>query len=312
MSTTKLAQTFPQFPLFKKASLADRDTYETFYRQFDPYSDFSFNNLWVWFNQSGNLAFSTFDANTLVIRLDDPFTHRWEYTVLGPGDCTRTFRRVLRWQKAMGMSQELVMVPQGVVQNISNPLANFYLCEDADNADYIYDVKALCEAPGPEYASYRRAISVFKRLYPNVECRDINLDTIEKRVELINYVHRWETVYRQNAQSEVEGAALNIYLRDNLPAACFGVFVDNELASFVIYHHAPQGKYGMLNHIKCNNAFKNISDFTMHTFAQKLDELGLQYENFEQDLGVTGLRQYKQSLRPVKLLKRFTITPLWA
>ena len=104
--------------------------------------------------------------------------------------------------------------------------------------------------------------------------------------------------------------ALDIYLKDAdvLQPKAFGVFVNNRLASFVIYHLAPQGGYGMLNHIKCDYTYREISDFTMHAFIVHLHELGIRYENFEQDLGLMGLRKYKQSLRPDHLLKRYTIT----
>jgi hypothetical protein len=313
MSTTKTVRSFPPFPTFRKATLADHKAYEILYRQFEPYSDFSFNNLWIWFNHTGGLAFSEHNGN-LILRLDDPFSGGVsEYTILGKNDCASTIRRVLEWQKAEALEQKLVMVPEEVIRplaNISTP--DLSIVEDPNNHDYIYNTHIMHEAQGHQYAGLRRSISLFKRLYgDHIEYRDIDLGPLEQRVFLINHIHRWETTYRQDLQSQLEGTALNIYLQavEELSVKCFAIFIHGELASFVLYHFIPQGSYGMLNHIKCNYEFKHISDFTMHAFIVRLDELGLEFENFEQDLGLAGLRTYKQSLRPYKLLKRFTITP---
>jgi hypothetical protein len=306
-------QTVPVFPLFHNVELSDRITYDEFYKQLKPYSDFSFNNLWVWFNQKGGLAWSRHQGN-LILRFNNPFdAGALEYSILGNQNCGATIDRLLRWQHAMGLEQKIVMVPQIVIDTIGTHTTSFEYIEDLDNRDYIYDVAIMDDALGRTYMKYRHALSYFRNHYSaEMHIDDIDLRSADQRAKLADCLHRWQTPYRQANQEVIEGGALKRLLvyADELPVKCLGLYMDGVLESFLLYQITPQGDYAIANHLKCNNAYNYIFDMTVSQFIKKLRAAGISYLNLEQDLGLPGLRTHKERLRPAAHLNRYTITSL--
>lgn len=301
----------PEFPAFKTITLSDRTAYDAFYKQFKPYSDFSFNNLWVWFNQDGGLAMARHNGN-VVVRFNDPFDGgALVYSVFGNEKCGVTIDRLLRWQHAMGIERRIAMVPEVTIENINKHVLGFTYVEDLDNRDYIYDIAAMHAAAGRRYMKYRHALSYFKNHYSaTTEVLPINIHDMKERVRLINQLHMWESTYRQTNQAMVEGAALDrlFVCADQLPVNCQGLYVDGKLQSFALYQLTSNDEYVIVNHLKCNNAYNYIFDVTISQLVAMFHATGRRYMNLEQDLGIPGLRTHKERLRPVGYLNRYTIT----
>lgn len=305
---------FPTFPRFKKVSLEDRPAYEAFYSQFDPYSDFSFNNLWVWFGANNNLAISKFE-DFLIIQLGDSFHNgNRSYTLLGKGNPKKVIQRVFRWQKAMLLPQQLVMVPKVAVEYLINHDGDIKVEEDEDNRDYVYDIAKMYECEGKDYVKYRHALHYFAGHYSNdIEIRQIDLSARSNRVKLINSLHSWNNSYNQVNQAQLEGAALDKLLRDcdELPVYALGLYIDEKLEAFSLYQllqeHKP--KFAIINHLKCNNDYSYIFDLMISKIVEQLHGQGIAMINLEQDLGLPGLRTHKERLRPTHYLRRYTVTP---
>jgi hypothetical protein len=51
-----------------------------------------------------------------------------------------------------------------------------------------------------------------------------------------------------------------------------------------------------------------LYDYLKHTTAKELHEKGVKYINYEQDLGIVGLRQTKLLLHPEHYLKKYSIS----
>jgi hypothetical protein len=302
---------FPDFPTFRHLTLDDRVTYTQFYKRFDPYSDFSFTNLWIWFNFNHSLAVSKYNDN-LIIRINNPFESNDEaYTLLGTNKVSETILCILQWQQATEIAEAIIMVPEATIQKI-DASSNFTFQEDIENRDYIYDVEQMHAAQGHTYSGYRRSISYFKRHYSeDIVTSVIDLDDYKQRVGIINHLHTWDSVYRQHAEhAMLEGAVLNAGLisATELGLKCLGILIEGKLQAFIIYQIAPQSGFVDINHLKANNDFKGIPDIIFSCVSAYFHEQGIRYINFEQDIGHAGLRAYKESLRPCRYLKRYTIT----
>jgi len=300
----------PQFPLFKKVELSDRAAYEKYYSQFEPYSDFSFNNMWIWFNQQGNLGFS-FHEDSLIVRFDNPFdSDRINYTLIGKRNCGKALHRLLRWQQAMHLDKRVVMVPEIVIKNLGQIHAPLNISEDIDNLDYVCDVDRMSSPSGKDFVKYRHALTHFKTHYEDgLSVQVANLADTSQRTELINSLHTWDSTYRQSDQSRLEGAALDrlFVLADILPVNCLVVRHNDKIISFAIFQIAPQPSYAIVNHLKCNNEYRYIFDATFSYLINELSSRNIHYVNIEQDLGIPGLREHKRRLRPVLYLRRYTV-----
>jgi hypothetical protein len=212
----------------------------------------------------------------------------------------------------MHLPQELVMVPESVVRHSPKLSELCEVSEDIDNKDYIYDVARTRGAEGKKYVAYRNALSYFKRNYgPNIVARPIALGDHSVSVRIINSLHTWDNTYRQTDQARMEGLAINQLLRNarDLNVQCLVVEIDNRLASFCFYHYPPQQGYVIVNHLKCDNRYKYIFDYTFARLIELLHAQGITYANLEQDLGIPGLRTHKQRLAPIDYLRRYTVRP---
>jgi hypothetical protein len=302
----------PNFPTFKNLTLEDKDAYDLFYKKLGPYSDFSFNNLWIWYNTQNEIGISNCD-NCIILRINNPFDRQEEYCLIGCGECSNAISQLFKWQKLHDIEPKIVMVPEVVIKNLF-PTESRYIHykEDVNNNDYIYDIEAMYSATGSSYVKYRNALSKFRRSYSeDLSVLNIDVKNLSNKVLLINSLHCWESTYRQNQQAQLEGAALDAYLRyaDQLSVNCVGIFITGKLCAFSLYQLLPENGYAIVNNLKCNYAYNYIFDFTFSQIIRILHEKKITYVNLEQDLGIQGLRIHKQRLQPVKYLKRYTLTP---
>jgi hypothetical protein len=84
------------------------------------------------------------------------------------------------------------------------------------------------------------------------------------------------------------------------------IHVDGQPAGFSV--HEPISKHYALSHFhKTLSHFRNIDVFLTNYAAQDLLARGYKYVNWEQDLGVPGLKKSKQSYRPLKMLKKYSV-----
>lgn len=304
---------FPQFPEFRKVTFKDRAAYEAFYKEFDPYSDFSFNDLMIWLNYNDDLAISS-DEGNLVFRFSNPFEgNAVAYTLLGRGGCESTIRKIFALQREQGLEPGLSMVPEVVIDNIAlKSLKNFDFYEDRDNRDYIFRVPDVYRANGQKFADFRHKINYFLKKYSDeLVFREMDLRDPAERNIVRAALATWSTNDLGKRQT-LENAALDTYLQhaEELSPSCIGLFIKGKLASFSIFHLPPQKGYAIGNHMKYNPEYRYIFDFTYFCTINWMHAHGIEYVNGEQDLGIPGLRIHKQEMQPCRFLRRYVIRPL--
>lgn len=59
-----------------------------------------------------------------------------------------------------------------------------------------------------------------------------------------------------------------------------------------------------INHIKVNYSVQDIFRYTVYRLAKILKKSGIAEMNFEQDLGIEGIRTFKMRLRPSRFLEK--------
>ncbi|OGL38323.1 hypothetical protein A3B63_03450 [Candidatus Saccharibacteria bacterium RIFCSPLOWO2_01_FULL_49_22] len=312
----RLVKAFPQFPEFRKFVLDDRDIYQSFYSELEPYSDFSFNNLLVWLDINSDLEVSRLNGN-LIFKFSDPFeNNETSFTLIGNRKTYQTLGTIFQYQAGLGYQQKLSMVPQAVIDGIElGKQRHLDIQEDISNQDYIFNVNNAYYAKGKDFADLRHRINSFLKKYgDHLIYRDINLGKLEEQMNIINSLHTWDSVYAltENDKLRIEGLAIDRYLQlaPELDSRCVGLFINGRLQSFSLFHLPPQKGFAIGNHMKCNYEYQYIFDFTFYCTASRLKTMGIEWLNGEQDLGIAGLRTHKKELRPTYFLKRYTVQPL--
>ena len=98
-----------------------------------------------------------------------------------------------------------------------------------------------------------------------------------------------------------------IEVSEKLNTISVGIFIKEKLVAFII-NELTHNDYAIIHFDKSDIAFVGISSYMRQVSAKILNEKGYTHINFEQDLGIIGLREAKQQLRPAFFLKKYLIT----
>ena len=85
-----------------------------------------------------------------------------------------------------------------------------------------------------------------------------------------------------------------------------GALLEGALACFTINEAIHDGYY-MAHFGKCDPQRRGLSDLLESETARLMRDLGCSQMNFQQDLGLPGLRRYKRSWAAGAFLKKFSI-----
>lgn len=294
------------YPEFSPLTLAHKHQITQFTAQFEPYSDFNFSSLFCW-NVDGSTEVSRLNGN-LVIRMPDYLDGHMVYSILGTNQIDESVEILLE------ITGKLEVVPEVVIHSLKGK-ERFKITEDPPNHDYVYDLSHLSEFPGAHYKKKRNKKNVFIEEHKNFELEVKVVRQFDpEHAKLIKNVDRhWATEYKREAGDILaERKALDNMLDHwgEFESIMTEVIVEGEIKAFSINQ--------ILNHNFAICHFEkalivhheNLNTFLVAEVAQQLRDAGCLYVNWEQDLGLAGLRKSKQSYRPIRMLKKYTIAPL--
>ena len=294
---------------FKKLGLEDRELLEEFVSEFLPFSDFSFLSLFT-YNTKGNIEYCFYNGN-LVVKFEDYLTGENFYSLIGKHKLEETMDALLNYAKKKKIKYSLNLVPHSVIELAPGIHQRFHVEEDKDNFDYIVSSLDIAKLHPGQFPKKRKIIEKFKQKYPHLTVRPIDLSDPQNKRAIIKTFDAWilsNNVAKQDA--EIEYAAItrlldNAHHFPNLYA--LGIYDGQKLVAFNTYEVATHS-HGISSFQKANKKYEGIYAFLTHEMAKSMSELGCEYINFEQDLGIEGLRASKNSWHPVNFLKKYTVT----
>lgn len=304
---------------FKELTVDDRDLYNRFYVQHGAQcSDYCFSVIQTWLKFAGPVEYAILNKNLLLLKYidildnDNPTSN---YVLIG-SKRDITFSIVNTICGLTNNKNSKVVVTEPHKQVIENSLSKKYnLQEEEGLHDYIYSVDEYSTLDKPVYRRIRREINIHNRLYPNVKpfIKALDITSGHKAAGLINKHHTWTNTYKfDNDPHRDEGLVMSIGLleadRLNLQAA--GYYANDELSGFFIYTLVPMdGKqYADVHHARFDYKYKFMNDYAFHLLALHLKKQNIDYINFERDADILGLRTHKQMLKPIKMIKNYSIT----
>jgi len=207
------------------------------------------------------------------------------------------------------ITDKLKLIPEAVVTSIRNP-EHFQITEDVDNFDYVYSLDDLTNLRGQSYRGQRKKIHRFRDQFADIyEVRDIDFSD-PKTQERILETFAWWASDRGRTHEDVsnEHQAIRRLLSNSSKLHLTGseIFINNKAAGFSI-HEILNGEYTVCHFHKTILKFVGIDVFLTIYAAKELSQRGYKLENWEQDLGIAGLRELKLSYKPTKMLKKYQI-----
>lgn len=296
----------PQFPLFKRLELTDREDIEAITCKFPPYSDFNFTSLWCWDTQ-GKVRISMLYGN-LVVRFTDYRTGEPFYSFLGSNRLHETVEELLDLSNQQCLNQALRLITD--IQQISIDNGQILSAEeDRDNFDYVYEIKELHQASGIKYETQRNLIHRFENKYSDIQIKISSLDSVRNVV--LDLSKKWQ-MKKENATNIIElineeKSVSRIFNIENKNLLAICIYCKNQCVAYAI-DEILVGDYAICHFAKADVHFSGVYSFLMKQNCRLLLNFNKIYLNFEQDLGLLNLRASKNAFKPKIFLKKYTIT----
>lgn len=297
----------PNFPEFKKLDISDKNDIECITKNYPPYSDYNFVSIFSW-DIDHTTELSIFN-NNLVIKFQDYITKDIFYTFLGKNNINETVLKLISNAKVLGVDATLRLIPEPTIKELKSPNP-FKIVEDVDNHDYILSVSDLIHLKGKQWRGKKNFVNRFHLTHSGKSRVDIlHTEDIQIKKQIMDVFRIWRVNSNKSIrETNNEKRAIEKLLKYStaLNVRAVGVFVENTLIAFSI-NEVSWDKFGVIHYEKADSSYIGIFQYLKQQSAIDLDEQGCKYINYEQDLGIEGLRKAKQAHHPIKFLKKYTI-----
>lgn len=294
----------PDFPQFKNLELNDKDDIESITKKYPPYSDFNFISMWAW-DIKGEMRVSKLNEN-LVVKFNDYVTGEPFYSFLGDNKVNETVESLLELSKKEGGDSVLKLIPEKCTKGLDS--LKFRTEEDRDHFDYIYLVEDLKNMHMWSGHRSSKGIEKFLKSHPDYLVKVFSLKEISKK-DYLGIFEKWAEIKKiENPFKSNEHQAFKRFLEiqaDNIEIV--SLYKNTSLVGFTAYE-IISGDYAIAHFSKADTKHHSaIYDILNWEEAKSLGIKNIKYYNWEQDLGILGLRKSKIKYKPCCFLKKFFV-----
>ncbi len=285
-----------QFPKFNRFELKDKELIHAYIERFNPEScEYNFSNLFAW-QEAYDLSFTLYQGRLLIYDGISQCAFMPLGNALYPEELV-----VLALQlKSNGLRPYFGLITSDYLKKYPDIENYFLVNEERDYAEYLYEVKSLCDLTGEKLHKKKNLISQFMRSYPDYQVHEIKGE-LKAKCSLFAKEHL-NSQKKQSRDLLQELSAIEISFRyfEALGLDGLVITVGGRLVAFSVFSRLNASTYD-IQFEKSDPNFKGAAQVINHETAKYLQDI-CQYVNREQDLGIKGLRQAKMSYDPVKLI----------
>lgn len=297
----------PTFPYFTELSEVSSNSFALITKRHLPHASFNHTNVHAW-DLNNNRQVSSLNGNLLLLRSDYETGEKF-LCMLGTNNITDTLEQIRSFVVEHGISDELRLIPdEGIDEFLELGLQ---IWEDPDNHEYIYSLSDLGQRAGGKLHKKNQASRNFERLYPHVIFKQYDARDAEFQKHAIGIFKRWEQrKFACDKECDVtdEETALRRLLQspnaNNLVVSCL---YDADTMIGLSIDELVHDNYVIGHFVKADTTYKGVYEFLNEKTARHLLSLGAKFWNWQQDLGIEGLRQLKQSYHPTHILKKHRV-----
>ena len=207
-----------------------------------------------------------------------------------------------------GCAGRFAHVPPAWKEKYASYCAPFQLVEmDESSSEYVYRTECLAELKGSKLSKKRNLISQFER---NHEFYTVDrIKTAEDFRKILSLSEHWrqDHLCDQGVENERRAIATALEHFEELQLEGLMLTAENDLKAYAVFSPVNQNSY-TIHFEKALHDCKGASQLITNRTAKEL--LGkCEYINREQDLGIPGLRQAKQSYIPDHMISDWYLIP---
>jgi hypothetical protein len=295
----------PTFPNFKKLELTDKEDVEKFTAQFPPYSDFNFVSMWIW-NVFGDMEISQLNKNLVVI-FNDYISSKPLVSFIGKNKIYETTSELINFSQKNYKTSTLKLIPEEAAKGLIK--LGFTAISDRDSHDYVYSTSHLASMDAWPKSTISKGIRRFIKKYPDYVIKENLIQEISKD-EYLRMFGRWsdnKSIMNHFELNEYKAFERTFEINDK-NIKIISLYIENVLVGFTIYEILSDG-YAMSHFAKADISYHpSVYDVLDLEEAKILKNKGIKYYNWEQDLGILGIRKAKMKYKPSFLLKQFIVS----
>lgn len=267
--------------IFREITLDDKPI-------FDKYknicSDYQFSYIYM-YNELYKLKIAEAEG-TIIIRSDIEATRFY----MPLGDVEKGMASVLEYCKENNIKPVFSKIPEDYLELFN--ASKFLLHEDRDSFDYIYKNSDFIEYKGKEFRNQRNNLySYLKSFSPE----------FDDRVSL--YIDQCKTFTLKHHPSP-DKLHPTFKMLDNIDEFNLkgGVVLNNgEVVAFCLYEKVSDNM--VQSHVELtDNSHRGVHAYLINELAKRMEEA---YINKEDDMGIPGLRRFKENYNPHAMLKKY-------
>jgi len=286
----------------KELGIADRKLVSSFLHRYPTdLSEFTFSNLFVWSGKR-KIYFAVI-SETLLFFIDPPFDPRDGKILFGPLFGPAKATEII--SAIRHLISGATRAPEGLVGPLEK--AGFPMRIDRDNADYLYRRHDLAELKGRRYAKKRNHI---KRCLQRYQCdyEPISQSNLEECVAMQTEWCRVKGCFDEPGLEGEYQAIMNTFNYYQLLSLIGGAIrLNGSIRAFAIGEQLNEST-AVWHFEKAMPEIAGLGQLINQWFA-KYSLFDFDLVNREQDLGISGLRQAKESYYPLRLVEKWTSLP---
>lgn len=174
-----------------------------------------------------------------------------------------------------------------------------------DDSDYVYDIAEFLNLEGGKNAKKRRDINKTTTTYDNIQIRTIR-DFKTEKATILQIIDKWCDDYDcEKCMYGCEKVMIENILNSDLVKRLYGaiMYIDDKPEMFAISQIIGDTCY--LYFKKSTDRLAGTFYYFEYHFLQPVKNL--KYVNFEEDMGLPGLREYKRRRHPAFMVNKYEV-----
>jgi hypothetical protein len=296
--------------IFKKLSLEDKNIVDKYIYPYKFLScEYSFTSLYIW-KDACDIQYTIYKEALILKKRDfDGNYHFMQPLGYSKEDLGEIIEKLKDYREENPMKYLFKDLEESFIEEFNillNEKNDFYIEEDRDNFDYLYEAKKLMTFSGKKLHSKKNHYNSFTKTY-NYEVVEINDEKVINDVS--DAAQKW---YEETEEKDIKLYYELLAIKDiinnmnllNLKG--IAVYVDGKIAAFSIGESLSE-ELAVIHIEKGDKNINGIYSFIAKTFIDKCFN-NSEIINREQDMGIDGLRKSKMSYYPLKLEKKFILS----